>query len=329
LLEHGLSYPRLDGRRVRAIAATLRKTSSFMERQTARAQAARRKSAIRASVASIVINTVLFAAKLWVGMTIGSVAIVADAWHTLSDSLSSVFIAVASKLGARRADKEHPFGHGRWEPISALAVAFLLAFVSYEFFTDSLSRLREHESVTYGMAAIIVTIASIAIKEALAQYAFAVARRTKNAAVRADGWHHRSDALSSVVVLAGILIGSNYWWIDGALGIAVAAMLGFAACMVARDAITMLLGEEASGELRADVLKIVEEACPGGGEAHHIHIHNYITSGELTFHIRINGNITLLEAHDTATEIERRIRETLGLTATVHVEPLGVTHAGD
>jgi cation diffusion facilitator family transporter len=319
---------RLDGPENSTPDNRLRKTSS-MGKEAANAQTTRQKSAMRASVASIVINTVLFAAKFWVGITIGSVAIVADAWHTLSDSLSSVVIAVALKLGARRADKEHPFGHGRWEPISALAVAFLLVFVSYEFFTGSIERLLEHKSVSYGTAAIIVTAASIAVKEALAQYAFAVARRTKNAAVRADGWHHRSDALSSVVVLAGILIGSKYWWIDGALGIVVASMLGFAAFMVARDAITMLLGEEASGELRADVLKIVAEACPGGGEAHHIHIHNYITSGELTFHIRINGDITLVEAHGTATEIERKIKETLGLTATVHVEPLGVTHDGD
>jgi cation diffusion facilitator family transporter len=293
------------------------------------AQAARQKSAIRASVASIVINTVLFAAKLWTGAAIGSVAIVADAWHTLSDSLSSVIIAVASKLGARRADKEHPFGHGRWEPISALAVAFLLVFIAYGFFADSIGRLREHESASYGMAAIIVIAASIAAKEALAQYAFAVARRTGNAAVRADGWHHRSDALSSVVVLAGILFGNKFWWVDGALGIVVASMLGFAAFMVARDAITMLLGEEASGELRADVLRIIAEVCPDVREAHHIHIHNYITSGELTLHIRMDGDVTLVEAHYAATKIERSIKKVLGLTATVHAEPLGVIHEGD
>lgn len=290
---------------------------------------ARQKSVMRASVISVAVNTLLFAAKFWVGVTIGSVAIVADAWHTLSDSLSSVVIAVASKLGARRADEEHPFGHGRWEPISALAVAFLLAFVAYEFFTGSIERLREHESVNYSMAAIIVTIVSIAVKEALAQYVFAVARRTQNAAVRADGWHHRSDALSSVVVLVGILLGNTYWWIDGVLGIVIALMLGFATFIVARNAVTMLLGEDASEELRAGVLKIVAEVCPAGGEAHHIHMHNYVTNAELTFHIRMHSNITLIEAHDAATKIERRIRDTFGLTATVHVEPFGVTHDGD
>jgi cation diffusion facilitator family transporter len=300
-----------------------------MENQTVNIQTARQKSAVRAGVISIVVNTVLFAAKLWTGTATGSVAIVADAWHTLSDSLSSVVIVIASKLGARRADKEHPFGHGRWEPISALVVVFLLAFIAYSFFMDSLARLYEHESASYSRAAIVVIVLSIAAKEALAQYAFAVARRTKNTAVRADGWHHRSDALSSVFILAGMLFGSNYWWIDGALGIVVALMLGIAAFMAARDAITMLLGEEASDELRADVLEIISEVYPGGGEAHHIHLHNYVTNGELTFHIRMNGDVTLVEAHDAATRIERRIKEALGLTATVHVEPLGVTHDGD
>jgi cation diffusion facilitator family transporter len=297
--------------------------------RAADAQTARQTSAIRASVISIVVNTALFAAKLWAGTATGSVAIVADAWHTLSDSLSSVVIVVASKLGARRADKEHPFGHGRWEPISALIVAFLLACIAYEFFTDSIGRLRAHESAHYGMAAIIVIAVSIAAKEALAQYAFAVARRTGNAAVRADGWHHRSDALSSVFILVGMLFGSAYWWIDGALGIVVALMLGIAAFMVARDAVTMLLGDEASDELRESVLRIIAEVSPDGGEAHHIHVHNYVTSGELTCHIRMNGGATLTEAHDVATRIEQRIKETLGLTATVHVEPFGVTHDGD
>jgi cation diffusion facilitator family transporter len=292
------------------------------------AQRARQMAAMRALAASVVVNTALFAAKLWVGVGIGSVAVVADAWHTLSDSLSSVVVAVAARLGARRADKEHPFGHGRWEPISALAVAFVLAFVAYEFFTGSVARLWAHESAEYGVAAIVVTAVSIGAKEALAQYAFAVARRTGNAAIRADGWHHRSDALSSVVVLAGILFGSRFWWIDGALGVVVAVMLGVAAFVVARDAITMLLGEEASEELCADVLKIIEGVHPGGG-AHHIHMHNYVTGGELTLHIRMGGDVSLVEAHDVATRIERGINEELGLTATVHVEPFDIVHDGD
>ena len=167
------------------------------------------KLGYRAGFVSVVLNLLLFALKYYAGIVSASVALIADAWHTLSDSLTSIVVILGIKLSSKSPDKEHPFGHGRWEQLSALLIAILLIMVGIEFLKDAILKLQERESAVFGWLAYTATIVSIVLKEALAQYAFYVARKTKNSAVRADGWHHRSDALSSVVVLAGLLL--RFW----------------------------------------------------------------------------------------------------------------------
>jgi len=132
----------------------------------------RKKAQIIEGIVSVVVNAILFGVKFWVGMVTGSIALVADAWHTMSDSLTSIFVVFAAKLASKKPDKEHPFGHGRWELISAIIIAFILVFIGFEFFTGSIERFQNRESVVYGTAALVVTIVSIVIKELLAQYGF-------------------------------------------------------------------------------------------------------------------------------------------------------------
>ena len=88
---------------------------------------------------SILVNTGLFGLKLWAGIVSGSIALTADAWHTLSDSLSSIIVIFGVKLSSKKPDKEHPFGHGRWEQIAAIFIGFLLALIAYDFLNDLLS----------------------------------------------------------------------------------------------------------------------------------------------------------------------------------------------
>lgn len=131
------------------------------------------KSSIRISLeagwVSIVINTLLFIIKYWAGVVSGSVSIIADSWHTLSDSISSVFLIIGLKLSGRPADKEHPFGHGRYELITTILIGCLLAMVAYTFFVESVERLQNRESADFGLIALVVTILSVVIKEGMAQ----------------------------------------------------------------------------------------------------------------------------------------------------------------
>jgi len=232
---------------------------------------------------------------------------------------------VAAKLASKKPDKEHPFGHGRWELISAIMIAFVLVFIGYEFLTGSIERFQNRESVTYGTLAIVVTVVSIIIKELLAQYGFYIGRKTNNPVVTADGWHSRSDALSSVVVLIGIIVARffpEFWWMDSVLGIFCALAIFYAAFEIMKESITRMLGEEPSAEfieeLDNELGKIYEEDM----KLHHLHLHNYISHKELTLHVRLDGNMSVEEGHKIASDIEKMVKEKFDMDATIHIEPL-------
>lgn len=280
-------------------------------------------------IVSVIINLLLFALKLWAGIVTKSIAITADAWHTLSDSMSSIVVIAAIKLSSKKADKEHPFGHGRWEQIAALFIAFLLAIIAYDFFRDSILQFSKRESTSFGTIAIVVTVISIIVKEALAQYAFYVGRKTDNVTVKADGWHHRTDALSSVVVLVGILFAEQFWWIDSVLGLIISLMLFYATYEIAKEAITKLLGEKPSQNLIDLIVKSVETVYDGNLQLHHFHIHNYVGHQELTFHIKLDNKLSIEVGHEIATNIENVVFEQFGIIATVHVEPIDYIHTSD
>jgi len=274
---------------------------------------------------SIIVNSLLFVAKLYAGIVTGSIALVADAWHTLSDSLSSVVVVVAVKISSRKPDKEHPFGHGRWEQIAALFIAFLLAAIAYDFAKNSIIRFSSREPVNFGMLAIAVTIASIIVKELLAQYAFYIGRKTGNLTVTADGWHHRSDALSSVVVLIGIAFTMKFpelWWMDSVLGLIISFMLLYAVYGIAKETVTKLLGEPPSKELLEKINYAINGLALGDLKLHHFHIHNYVNHKELTMHIRLDGRMSIKEGHLIASAIEEKLGSDFGIHVTVHVEPL-------
>jgi len=280
-------------------------------------------------IVSVVVNSVLFGIKLWAGIVTGSIAITADAWHTLSDSVSSIVVIISVKISSKHPDKEHPFGHGRWEQIAALFIAFLLAIIAYDFLRDSIVQFTKRESTTFGTIAVVVTIISVIVKEALAQYAFYVGRKTDNVTVKADGWHHRTDALSSVVVLVGILFAKQYWWIDSVLGVIISFMLFYATYEIAREAVTKLLGESPSKELINKITRLVESKYDGDLKLHHFHIHNYVSHQELTFHIKLDNNLSIESGHKIATDIENLVSQHFGIIATIHIEPLDYHHSTD
>ncbi|MCL2025684.1 MAG: cation diffusion facilitator family transporter [Leptospirales bacterium] len=281
---------------------------------------------ILGGIVSVIVNVLLFVLKFWAGMATGSIALVADAWHTLSDSISSIIIIIAAKLASRRADKEHPFGHGRWEYIASLFVAFFLIIISYDFLKNSIIQFNDNIRVEYGTLAIVVTVISIALKELLAQYAFYIKRKTGDLSIEADAWHHRSDALSSVVVLIGIFLAKWFWWIDSALGAIIAVIIFYTSYKIIKTSVTKLLGEEPGHDLIDRITNEIKSMYNEELDVHHFHMHNYVLHKELTFHIKLDGNMSIEKGHEIATAIEDMIKEKFDIVATVHVEPLGYFH---
>ncbi len=270
---------------------------------------------------SIVINTLLFGLKYWAGMATGSIAIIADAWHTLSDSFTSLVVLWGAKTSARPPDKKHPFGHGRIEVIASVIIGAILATVGLNFLIESIRRLVNQEPAAYKSLAIIVFAVSVVFKEALARFSISSGRKTDSRSLIADGWHHRSDAIASALIVVGILLGRYFWWIDGALGIAVSLVIFWATFDILRISISTLIGEQPDAELVEQLRALVAETVQLDVDLHHLHLHQYGQHKELTFHISLPQELKIREAHKIAHSLETRILEQMGLDTTIHVDP--------
>lgn len=280
------------------------------------------KLGYREGLVSVILNLLLFVLKYYAGVVSASVALLADAWHTLSDSLTSLVVIFGICLASRKPDKEHPFGHGRWEQISAIIISMLLVIVGIEFIKSAITKFSVHESAQYRLWAYIATILSIVAKEGLARYAFAIARITGNASVKADGWHHRSDALSSLLVLGGLFLNSYIWWIDSALGILISVMLFRVAYGIIKEAVSKILGEEPPEAIIQQMQEIVKQEMGEKAHPHHYHMHQYGDHTEFTLHVKVPGNETVWHAHQLATQVEKRIKQEMNMEITIHIEPL-------
>ena len=271
---------------------------------------------------SLCLNLVLFGIKLWAGIVSASVALIADAWHTLSDSVTSIIVLIGSKIAVKPPDKDHPFGHGRTELIASLIIGVLLIIVAASFVQDSIINLKNKESAIFGTVAIVVTAISIVSKELMAQLAIRFGKKVDSQPMIADGWHHRSDALSSVVILIGILFGNKIWWIDSVLGFLVGILIIVTAIEVLRKAIHPLIGETPNDELRQQISDIAKQIHDEELHIHHVHVHKYGNHVELTFHIRLRECMILREAHVITENFVKSIKRELNMVATIYVDSM-------
>ena len=274
---------------------------------------------------SMVLNILLFVLKYWAGLVTGSVAIIADAWHTLSDSITSLVVILGTKMANKPADSKHPFGHGRAELIASIIIGVLLGMVGFNFILESVERLRAGESGGFGVLAVVVFAVSVVLKEGMARFAIGAGKKSGYRSLAADGWHHRSDAFASALILAGIFLGRRFWWVDGVMGIVVALLIIYAAFDVIREGMDPLMGRAADEELVSRLREIGQELAGRPLQVHHVHLHEYGDHTELTMHINMNGEVTLRRAHEMASALEQAVRERLGMEATVHIEPGGDT----
>lgn len=272
--------------------------------------------------ASVVINTALFALKFWVGSVAGSIAMIADSWHTLSDTFTSIVVIFGFWAAGQPPDKEHPFGHGRAEPLAAIVIGTLLAVVGIEFLRQSIARLMHYQAATFGAFAIAVFLVSVALKEALARFSIWAGRKTASPSLIADGWHHRSDAVASALIVVGGLAGGYFWWMDGALGIGVSGLILYAAYDIIRTSTSASLGETHSPGLENRIREIVRSAAPAAADIHHLHVHSYGEHLELTFHMCFPPAMNIDEAHRTAARAKYALKDALGAETTVHLEPI-------
>ena len=270
---------------------------------------------------SIALNSILFGLKLWVGILSASVAVMADAWHTLADSFTSIVVIIGAKTSRKPPDREHPFGHGRAELIASIIIGTLLGVVGINFIIEAITKLIHHDEAVFKTTAAIVFLISVITKEAIAQFSFWAARKTGSQPLKADAWHHRSDAIASLIILAGLFLGRYFWWIDGVLGILVAALIVYTAWDIIREGINPLLGEGTDKLLVEKINKIAESIKTENFFLHHFHIHKYGDHTELTFHMQFAADYSLDASHQIASRLETEIKNQLNMETTIHIEP--------
>ncbi len=282
----------------------------------------RRKYTLLAGWFSISGNLLLSGLKYWAGISTGSLALVADAWHSISDVITSGIVLVGGKISRKPADDDHPFGHGRAEHIAAIIIGVVLAIVAFDFILGGIDKFGTREKTYYSTFAWIAIVASIILNELMTQYSFWASKKINSSMLKADGWHHRTDSLSSLIVLIGIALGSQFWWTDAVLSIIVALMIGYASYEILSKEINALLGESPSDELLLSIREAAQKKFDRQLHIHHIHLHNYGNHTEMSCHIKLPPEMSLNEAHEICTKIERIIKNEFGYTATVHPEPI-------
>jgi cation diffusion facilitator family transporter len=270
---------------------------------------------------SIVLNIFLFVLKYWAGIVSHSVALIADAWHTLSDSISSIIVLIGLKVARKPADKTHPYGHGRAEQIAAVIVGVILFFIGVNFLVESIEKLREHEPTSFGKIAIIATVCSIIIKEIMARYSIRIGKQEDFSSLVADGWHHRSDAFTSIIIFTGIFLGEYFCWVDGVLGILVSLFVFYSAYSITKDPVSSLLGKRIEYSLEQEIRDTIAEIVDREIYIHHFHLHRYGRYKEMTCHIILPRRMTLMEVHSIVSKIEQEIKAQFNIEATIHPEP--------
>ncbi len=280
----------------------------------------KKNTVITAGWVSVVLNILLFAIKYYAAEVSDSVALKADAWHTLTDSFSSVILIIAVYIANKPAQKKRPFGYGRMEWVGTIIIGVLLSVISFKFFHESIDRIINKETPNYNNIAIIITIASMVVKELMAQYSFIIAKKQNSGTLKADAWHHRSDAISSLVILVGIFLSDYIPYVDAVLGVLVSLLIAYAAYETFTSVINLILGEEVSEELikKLNAIKIVE--YNKNLHIHNVKMHNYGKHIEITLHICLPGDMSLKEVHDIADSLEKAIKKELNIYATIHVD---------
>lgn len=275
---------------------------------------------------SITINFIIWLIRLIIGFTIGSIAILADAWHAISDVLTSIGVYIAGKIASRPADKEHPYGHGRVAVIAELFISVVLVLISliivYEvlygmFITEFL-----HEIAFYGIFFVVVTAI---VKELMAQWAISLGKKAGSNLCVVDGLHHRLDALLTLSISITLYIGIvfNIMVIDKLIALAVTAIIGFEAFKIAKKSIDVLMEKRIP-----EIEKLIVEEAAKHSKILYVHDINARDLGgyyiaEATIHLI--PSLTLKEAHRIVHELEEAVRKRNPkiIKLIIHVEPEG------
>ena len=276
------------------------------------------------------VNVSLLVFKFVAGIVGHSAAMMADAVHSLSDFVTDIIVLVFVKISCKPKDKSHDYGHGKYETLALTIIGIALMAVAIGIIVKGAMKIvawiHGETLAAPGMLAFWAAVVSIVLKEAVYRYSIFKARKLDSKAVEANAWHHRSDALSSVGTAVGIggavFLGQHWTILDPIASVVVGAFIVKVAFELLKNGIGDLMEQSLPEKVEDEIMAMVA-ALPGVSEPHNLRTRRIGNHYAIEIHILMDGNITLYEAHDKATEIEEMLRRCYGAEThvAVHVEP--------
>ena len=271
----------------------------------------------------IFLNLLLFAGKYAAGLISGSVAIIADAFNNLSDAGSSVITLLGFALAGKKPDPEHPFGHGRIEYITGLAISAIIILVGVDLGKSSIEKIIDPTPVEPGLLPAIILIAAIAVKIYISLYNRRIGRKINSSVMQATALDALTDTISTLVVLISMAVAHFFKVnIDGWAGLFVALFIIYAGYSAAKDTIAPLLGSAPD----PDFVRSIEDTVMAHKEIlgiHDLFVHDYGPGRTfISLHAEVDGHGDFFGLHDVVDSAESELKEKFGCLATIHMDPI-------
>ena len=283
------------------------------------------RSAIGAlsGIVGICCNLLLFAFKLLAGTLAGSVSITADAMNNLSDASGSILTLVGFRLGGKPADAHHPYGHARYEYLTGLAVAAMIVVIGFELAKTSVEKILNPTAVAFTPATAAVLLVSIGVKLWMYLFNTGLGKRIASNALLATGTDSRNDCVATgAVLLAGLMEHFFGLRLDGFFGLGVALFILYSGASLARDTISPLLGENASPELRQQLIDYVR-SHPRVLGYHDLLVHDYGPGQRFaTLHVEMDYREDPIDCHEFIDRMEWECLNRFGLHLVIHYDPI-------
>lgn len=282
--------------------------------------------AVMSGGVGIICNILLAVFKFAVGKLSGSISITADALNNLSDVASNGVTIVGARLSKKPVDKEHPFGHGRMEYISALAVSALILIMGFELAKSSVQKIINPEELNFSFVYIIILGASIIVKLWMAYFNNRLYKHTDNINLKAVRQDSLNDCISTGATILALCITHIFKiaWIDGAIGLCVAVIILLGGIDIAKEIISPLLGQPPKKELVDNIERIMLEPEYILG-VHDLIVHDYGPGRIIaSAHAEVPSNIDVMKLHDIIDNVESKINKELSIIMCIHMDPIVV-----
>lgn len=288
------------------------------------------RTLIRVTAIGAIVNIVLSIVKVIGGVFGRSSALIADGVHSLSDLVTDAVVVFGVTIARKPPDDNHAFGHGRYETVSAFIVGMILVLaggaIGWHGVDRAMGVIAGEMLPRPRIGTILVATASVVAKEILFQVTRAVGKRAGSPVLTANAWHHRSDALSSIATMLGIsgavFLGERWVVLDPATAILVSLLIIVVGIKTGGAALREMTDHALTDEECAELIEIVSNV-PGVSDPHNLKTRRLGPTVAVEIHFRVDGEMSVNDSHDRASEIERRIRRRFGASTTVitHVEP--------